>query len=61
MERMDSNTTAYAAVFDAGTTALKGALVAADGRIVASGSEQLDLIIDGDRREQDPGQWWRAF
>ncbi|MBW3091320.1 xylulokinase [Bifidobacterium miconisargentati] len=51
----------YAATFDAGTTALKGALVAVDGGIVASASENLTLIIDGDHREQDPDQWWHAF
>ena len=54
----------YAATFDSGTTALKGALVAQDGRIVASASEDLDLVIagsHGEYREQDPDQWWRAF
>ncbi|KAB7785670.1 xylulokinase [Bifidobacterium cebidarum] len=51
----------YAAVFDAGTTALKGALVAEDGRIVASASRDLTLIIDGDKREQNPREWWQAF
>lgn len=54
----------YAATFDSGTTALKGALVAQDGRIVASASEDLDLVIagpHGEYRGQDPDQWWRAF
>lgn len=51
----------YALTCDAGTTAMKGALVRADGAVVASAIEQLDLIIDGDHREQDPRQWWRAF
>ncbi|KAA8819987.1 gluconate kinase [Bifidobacterium rousetti] len=54
----------YAATFDSGTTALKGALVAQDGRIVASTSEDLDLVIagpHGEYREQDPDQWWHAF
>lgn len=51
----------YAAAFDSGTTALKGALVARDGRIVVSASRDLTLIIDGDHREQDPREWWRAF
>ena len=51
----------YVATFDAGTTAMKGALVSDDGRIVASSSVLLDLLVDGDRREQDPDQWWRAF
>lgn len=53
--------TKYAAVFDAGTTTLKGAMVDDGGRIIASASENLDLLIDGDEREQDPGQWWQAF
>ncbi|PLS25171.1 gluconate kinase [Bifidobacterium imperatoris] len=51
----------YTAAFDSGTTALKGALVAEDGRIVASASSDLTLIINGDFREQDPDEWWRAF
>ncbi|NMM99783.1 gluconate kinase [Bifidobacterium sp. DSM 109958] len=49
------------ATFDAGTTAVKGALVDGAGRIVASASGDLDLIVDGDRLEQDPDRWWRAF
>ncbi|KAB8295408.1 xylulokinase [Bifidobacterium avesanii] len=49
------------ATFDAGTTAIKGALVDREGRIVASASGDLGLIIDGDRREQDPDEWWRVF
>ena len=51
----------YVAAFDAGTTALKGALVDGQGRIVASASSELDLIINGDYREQNPDQWWQAF
>ncbi|KAA8824892.1 gluconate kinase [Bifidobacterium reuteri] len=51
----------YAVAFDAGTTALKGALVDRQGRIVASASNELDLIINGDYREQSPDQWWQAF
>ncbi|PJM77013.1 xylulokinase [Bifidobacterium felsineum] len=51
----------YVAAFDAGTTALKGALVAEDGQIVASASCDLTLIIDGDFREQNPNEWWQAF
>lgn len=51
----------YALTCDAGTTAVKGALVRSDGVVVSSASEQLDLLIDGDRREQDPNQWWSAF
>ncbi|WP_440201443.1 FGGY family carbohydrate kinase [Bifidobacterium pullorum] len=34
---------------------------ASNGTIAASASEPLDLLIDGDRREQDPRQWWEAF
>lgn len=44
----------YVAAFDAGTTALKGALVDRRGRIVASASSELNLIINGDYREQSP-------
>ncbi|KFI93341.1 xylulokinase [Bifidobacterium saguini DSM 23967] len=51
----------YAAAFDAGTTALKGALVAEDGQIVASAGSDLTLIINGDFREQDSHEWWQAF
>lgn len=51
----------YAAVFDSGTTALKGALVNDSGRIVASASGDLDLIVDDGVREQDPHQWWRVM
>ncbi|NEG88983.1 xylulokinase [Bifidobacterium aerophilum] len=51
----------YAATFDAGTTAVKGALVDESGRVVASASGDLEPIIDGEAREQDPDQWWRAF
>ncbi|KFI53930.1 xylulokinase [Bifidobacterium biavatii] len=51
----------YAATFDAGTTAIKGALVDEGGRVVASANGGLDLIVDGDAREQDPNQWWSTF
>ncbi|MBW3088150.1 gluconate kinase [Bifidobacterium sp. 82T24] len=56
-----NNDTQYAAVFDAGTTALKGAIVTSDGHIIASHSEQLDLITNNDQHEQNPNQWWQAF
>lgn len=58
---MNDMTTEYVAAFDAGTTALKGALVNGQGCIVASASSELDLIINGDYREQSPDQWWQAF
>lgn len=45
---MNDMTTEYVAAFDAGTTALKGALVNGQGCIVASASSELDLIINGD-------------
>lgn len=48
---MNDMTTEYVAAFDAGTTALKGALVNGQGCIVASASSELDLIINGDYRE----------
>lgn len=57
----DASGLRYALTCDAGTTAVKGALVRSDGMVVASASEQLDLIIDGDRKEQDSNQWWQAF
>ena len=44
---MNDMTTEYVAAFDAGTTALKGALVNGQGCIVASASSELDLIING--------------
>lgn len=50
----------YVATFDAGTTAIKGALVDDAGHIVVSASGDLDLIVD-DAREQDPNQWWRVL
>lgn len=40
---MNDMTTEYVAAFDAGTTALKGALVNGQGCIVASASSELDL------------------
>ena len=58
---MNDMTTEYVAAFDAGTTAVKGALVNGQGCIVASASSELDLIINGDYREQSPDQWWQAF
>lgn len=42
---MNDMTTEYVAAFDAGTTALKGALVNGQGCIVASASSELDLIL----------------
>ena len=47
---MNDMTTEYVAAFDAGTTALKGALVNGQGCIVASASSELDLIINYQRR-----------
>lgn len=51
---MNDMTTEYVAAFDAGTTALKGALVNGQGCIVASASSELDLIINGDYRGRAP-------
>ena len=47
---MNDMTTEYVAAFDAGTTALKGALVNGQGCIVASASSELDLIINSGSR-----------
>ena len=51
----------YVAAFDAGTTALKGALVDRQGRIVASASSELNLIINGDYRGTEPRSMVASF
>lgn len=58
---MNDMTTEYVAAFDAGTTALKGALVNGQGCIVASASSELDLIINGDYREPEPRSMVASF
>ena len=51
----------YTAVFDAGTTAIKGALVDTEGRIVFSRSAELETLCSGSFHEQEPEMWWQAF
>lgn len=52
----------HVATFDAGTTAVKGALVDGDGRIVAqASSDPIPLHAERDVREQDPEDWWRGL
>lgn len=47
---------------DLGTSAVKVGLVCSDGRIVASATEPITLILlPGGGAEQDPADWWRAI
>jgi len=49
-------------VVDAGTTALKAALLDPVGRAMASASVELPISHPGPgRAEQHPDDWWRAF
>jgi len=47
--------------FDLGTQSVRALAVSADGRVVGSGSRPLAGRREGDRHEQDPGQWWEAL
>ena len=51
----------YIATFDIGTTAVKGVLVALDGRAAAARSLEIPTLADGRFREQRPQDWWDAF
>lgn len=51
----------YIAVFDAGTTAIKGALVDETGKTVFSRSAELTTLCHDGFYEQDPGEWWQTF
>lgn len=51
----------YTAVFDFGTTAVKGALIAEDGQILTEQSVNLDLLLKDVYIEQDPRSWIEAF
>lgn len=51
----------YIAAFDAGTTAVKGALLDGSGRLAASGAAEIETLYDGERKEQRPEDWWAAF
>ena len=49
------------AAFDIGTTAVKAALVSAEGVPLYRCSQEIPTLVDGDFREQDPRVWWEAF
>ena len=51
----------YIAAFDAGTTAVKAALMEESGRAVRTVSEDIPTFFEGGFREQDPRNWWAAF
>ena len=51
----------YLATFDAGTTAVKGVLVAETGEIALSRSVEIPTVFRGEWKEQDPETWWEAF
>ncbi|MFA6733082.1 MAG: tryptophan synthase subunit alpha [Sphaerochaeta sp.] len=51
----------YLLSVDIGTTALKSSLIARDGAVVASQSEEYPLHANGSAMEQDPQLWWEAF
>lgn len=51
----------YTAVFDFGTTAVKGALVSEDGQMAAEQSVNLELLLRDRFIEQDPQSWIEAF
>jgi sugar (pentulose or hexulose) kinase len=45
---------------DLGTGSARAFAVAEDGAVVGRGSHPLRSRRDGDRHEQDPGEWWDA-
>lgn len=51
----------YTAVFDFGTTAVKGALIAEDGQMFTKQSVNLKLLLKDGYIEQDPQSWVEAF
>lgn len=53
--------TRYIAAFDAGTTAVKAALMEESGRAVRTLSEDIPTFFESGFREQDPRDWWAAF
>ncbi|UBU11842.1 FGGY-family carbohydrate kinase [Nonomuraea gerenzanensis] len=46
---------------DLGTQSVRAMAVAADGRVLGTGSRPLTSHRDGPRHEQDPEQWWREL
>lgn len=51
----------YIATFDIGTTAVKGVLVSIDGTPVFAKSINIETIFEGDFKEQNPLDWYKAF
>jgi xylulokinase len=51
----------YLLSVDIGTTALKSSMIARDGTVIASRSEEYPLVANGSAMEQDPQLWWEAF
>lgn len=49
------------AAYDIGTTAVKGVLMEDAGTVLSSASEPVTTIFDGERKEQDPEEWWEQF
>lgn len=49
------------ATFDIGTTAVKGVLVSEEGKEILSASVNIETHFDGERKEQEPEDWYRAF
>lgn len=49
------------AAYDVGTTAVKGTLVDERGRLIASFSQPVRTIYEGEHKEQDPQEWYEAF
>lgn len=49
------------ATFDIGTTAVKGVLVEESGKVLDTASVTIDTIYDGEFKEQNPEDWYRAF
>ena len=49
------------AAFDIGTTAVKAVLVGFSGEEYISLSRDIPILLDHDRKEQDPDEWWHAF
>lgn len=49
------------ATFDIGTTAVKGVLVSDTGEILLRASVDIHTCFEGNYKEQDPEEWYRAF
>lgn len=45
---------------DVGTQGVRALVVTGDGTVLGRGSSPLTGVRDGDRHEQDPGDWWYA-